>query len=81
MFQSCKKTSSDPDKLKRAELQLAVGIACHCPVIAVDHLIEIIKGNGVGSTLESLKLHRTKCSKLITQVISPALEEDLFIKA
>lgn len=80
MFQSFKKTSSDPDKLKRAELQLAVGITCHCPVIAVDHLSEIIKRNGVGSTLENWKLHRTKCSKLITQVISPALEEDLLSK-
>ena len=80
MFQSFKKTSVDSDKLKRAELQLAVGIICHCPVIAVDHLSEIIKLNGGGSTLENLKLHRTKCSKLITQVISPALEEDLLLK-
>lgn len=48
MFQSFKKTSVDSDKLKRAELQLAVGITCHCPVIAVDHLSEIIKLNGGG---------------------------------
>ena len=34
----------------------------------------------MGSTLENLKLHRTKCSKLITKVISPALEEELLLK-
>eukprot|EP00795_Rhopilema_esculentum_P010087 gene10087-18739_t len=36
-----------------------------------------MKKNGKGSDLEHLKLHRTKCSKLITKVISPALHENL----
>ena len=80
MFQSFKKISSAPEKLKIAELELAVGVTCHCPVLAVDHLSEIIKRNRVGSTLEKLKLYRTKCSKLITKVIFPALKEELLLK-
>lgn len=38
---------------------------------------EIIKCNGAGSTLENLQLHRKKRSKLIINVILPALEEEL----
>lgn len=33
--------------------------------------------NGAGSNLENLRLHCTKCSMLIINVISPSLEKDL----
>eukprot|EP00794_Sanderia_malayensis_P010381 gene10381-biopygen7566 len=36
-----------------------------------------MKRHGKGSALEHLQLHRTKCSKLISKVISPALHENL----
>lgn len=37
----------------------------------------MLKVFGRGSNLENLKLHRTKCSKLILNVLSPAIVEDL----
>lgn len=58
---------------KRVELELAVAIACHCSTASVDHLGEIVKRNGKGSDLENIQLHRTKCSILLSKVISPAL--------
>jgi hypothetical protein len=33
--------------------------------------------NGLGSTLEHIKLHRSKCACLIKNIISPALKTDL----
>ena len=65
------------EKEKVMELQLAVAVTCHCSITAVDHLGEIIVHHGKGSNLERLKLHRTKCSNLIKNVISPALNKDL----
>jgi len=63
--------------LKRASLNFAVAITCHSAIVAVDHLGEIISHNGTGSKLETIKLHHTKCSHLITEVISPALKSEL----
>ena len=44
---------------------------------AVDHLGEVIAHNGEGSLLRRIKLHRTKCSKLVTEVVAPAFKEEL----
>ena len=38
---------------------------------------EVIVHNGEGSPLGRIKLHRTKCSKLVTEVVAPALKEEL----
>ena len=69
VFKSHSKDQGSSVKIKKAELQLAVAVSCHCPVAAIDHLGEIVKINSAGSTIEKLQLHRTKCSKLITNVI------------
>ena len=63
--------------LKQAEIQFAVGIVCHASVAAVDHLGEIACQHGTGSTIGDLHLHRTKCSQLVTKVVSPALKSEL----
>ena len=65
------------DDVKVAELQLAAAICCHAAVSSVDHLCELAKKNGKGSTIGKINLHRTKCSKLITEVLSPAFEAEL----
>ena len=65
------------EELKKAELELAAAVSCHCAVVSIHHLSEMIMRNGAGSNLENLRLHRTKCSILIMNVISPSLEEDL----
>jgi hypothetical protein len=65
------------DKVKAAELQIAVSMACHCAVRAVDRLSEIVTAHGHGSALQYIKLHRSKCACLIKNIISPALKTDL----
>lgn len=67
----------EDERVKELELQLAVGVTCHSSIMAVDHLSEIIIHHGKGSKMEKMKLHRTKCSLLIKNVVSPALHQDL----
>lgn len=62
---------------KVVDLRLAVYIAMHAPIKTVDHLGELLKILGKGSKLEHVRLHRTKCSKLISTVVSPALLNEL----
>jgi len=70
-----KKTVSTEEKT--AEIELAVFVACHTSIRAVDHLGEWIRQRGAGSTLGNLRLHRTKCASLIRNVLSPALKDQL----
>lgn len=65
------------EEKKRVELELAVAISCHCSMANVDHIGEIIRRNGRGSELQNIQLHRTKCTKLISRVVSPALLDEL----
>jgi hypothetical protein len=65
------------DKVKAVELQTAVSMACHCATRAVDHLSEIMTAQGHGSTLQHIKLHRSKCACLIKNIILPAVKTDL----
>jgi hypothetical protein len=67
----------DMDKVKAAELQIAVSMVCHCAIRAVDHLSEIMTAYGHGSTLQYIKLRRSKCACLIKNINSPALKTDL----
>ncbi|XP_068239267.1 SCAN domain-containing protein 3-like [Palaemon carinicauda] len=71
------KKSKVTDDLKRAELELALITCCHCSIRTTDHMGEIIKRNGKGSVLEHLRLHRTKCTHIITSVISPSFKAEL----
>lgn len=59
------------------DMKLAVYIAMHSAVRSIDHLTDILKVIGVGSKLETIRLHRTKCSKLITNVIAPVMLKEL----
>lgn len=58
---------------KAMDLKLAVYVATHSAVRSIDHLSDLLVQLGKKSTLESLRMNRTKCSKLISNVISPAL--------
>lgn len=59
------------------DLKLAVYVATHSAIRSIDHLNDLLVQLGKKSTLESLRLHRTKCSKLICNVIAPALLSEL----
>lgn len=77
------------DKRKKAEIHLAVHVACHSAIRAVDHSTDVIvektknvreKGEEKGGDppvpethLANIKLKRTKCIALITKVVAPAL--------
>ena len=63
--------------VKEAEIQIAVGIACHSAILAVDHLGELMVQHGKGSALGEMQLHHTKCSQLIKNVVSPSLKREL----
>lgn len=64
---------SSEDQRKIAEIELAVNVACHSAVLSIDHIGELIKRNGGSSVWGSIGIHRTKCTKLITNVIAPSL--------
>lgn len=65
------------DQIKIIELKLSVFVALHCSVKSIDHLGELLKILGKESILNNIKLHRTKCSKLISNVIAPVQLADL----
>ncbi|XP_071485289.1 zinc finger protein 862-like [Diadema setosum] len=76
-FATCSKKIQPADAVKAAELHLAVTTCCHSPLSSIDHLSETIKKYAAGSTLESISIHRTKCTKLVTQVIAPTIKEQV----
>lgn len=47
------------DHIKEMDLQLALAIACHTSIMAVDQLGEIMVNHGKGSSRKHLKLYRT----------------------
>lgn len=62
---------TDSRDSKIAELKLAAYIACHSAVRGVDHLGELIKDIFPCDATVNIRLHRTKCSVLIKNVIAP----------
>lgn len=62
------------EKTKIAELKLAAFIAEHSAIQTVDHLTNILPQLDTSSdTMSSFKLHRTKCTMLIKNVLGPAM--------
>lgn len=62
---------------KALDIKLAVHIAVHSSIKSIDHLGELLKVLGKGSKLENIRIHRTKCSQLIKNVIAPAMLTEL----
>ncbi|KAH0557460.1 hypothetical protein KQX54_006348 [Cotesia glomerata] len=60
-------------ELKIAEIKMALYVANHSSIKSVDHLGEVLKQLGKGSQLEKVRLHRTKASKLILNVVAPEM--------
>jgi len=58
---------------KKTDLKLAAYIAVHSSIKSIDHLCNLLKSLGKGSSLEELKLHWTKCVLLIKKVLAPAI--------
>ena len=67
-----------PASLRKAELRFALTVACHCPMLTIDHFGDNIKKHaGRNSILSGLKLHRTKCTAIIKNVIAPFFREQI----
>ena len=62
---------------RKAELRLSVAIASHCAIVAVYHIDKVVQDLGKGSILACIKLHRTKCTDLLKNVIAPCFKEEL----
>lgn len=62
---------------KMTEIKLCMHVAAHNSIKNIDHLSELLKECGKGSDLEKLRLHRTKTSKIILKVISPAMFKEM----
>ena len=69
--------AKEDDQVKKAEIELAVTMACHYAIMTLDHLGEVITKNGKGSKLEKIQLHRRKCTKIIMNVVATAMKEGL----
>lgn len=67
------------NKTKEAEIRLSTFIAAHASVTCVDHLGDLIKSfpENKCDDLKLLRLHRTKCSMVIKNVIAESLKEEL----
>lgn len=64
-------------ELKLIDLKMSLVVACHTSIRAIDHIGETLRTLGKGSKLSELKLHRTKCSKLLSKVVAPCMLKDL----
>lgn len=59
---------------KKAELKLSIHIAEHSSINTINHLCELLPSIDSSSTiLSNLKLHRTKCTMLLKNVIAPCM--------
>ncbi|CAG9793080.1 unnamed protein product [Diatraea saccharalis] len=66
------------EKHKKAIAFIAAFIAEHTAVLTVDHLIELLPQiDSSSDALKSLRLHRTKCSMIIQNVLGPSLLSEL----
>ena len=65
------------DEVIVAEIELAVTMACHSSIVTMDHFGEVIARNAKSSKLRNIRMHRRKCTKILTNVVSAALKEEL----
>lgn len=63
---------------KHAEVKLALYVACHTSINAVDHLTDVCKVAFHGNSLtQNLHLHITKCTCILNNVLAPYFQHTL----
>ena len=65
------------EQRKKFEIEMTAAVCCHCSISSVDHIGELISRNAQCGSSSDIKLHRTKCSRIIENVISKAIREQL----
>lgn len=79
-FQGITSSKAIPAGVKVQDLRLATYIALHSSIRSVDHLSELLSSFYEKDGKKQLRLHRTKYSMLIREVLYPALLETLLSK-
>lgn len=62
---------------QKAECSLALFICEHASILTTDHLSEMCKKTFSGSQSADLRLHRTKCTNIIKNVLAPHFYQEL----
>ncbi|XP_044583132.1 uncharacterized protein LOC123264107 [Cotesia glomerata] len=70
-------TANVNEASKLAGIKLVLNNAAHGSLKNIDHLCEMLKDIDKSSQLTKLRLHRTKCSKIILNVIAPGILKEL----
>ena len=65
----------EENQTKKNEILLSAHIAVHSSIKAVDHLGEIVAGFSQEKTLKDTKLHQSKCSMIIKNLIAESLRK------
>lgn len=62
---------------QRAESSLAMFVCAHCSIMAVDHLSKLCKHRFGDSKSGDFRVHRTKCTNIIKNVLAPHFNEEI----
>lgn len=60
-----------------AESSLAMFVCAHCSIMAVDHLSELCKHRFGDSKSGYLRIHRTKCTNIIKNILAPHFVQEI----
>ncbi|MCL4143579.1 UNVERIFIED_CONTAM: hypothetical protein GTU68_063836, partial [Idotea baltica] len=64
--------------MKIFDIKWSVGIACHAAIRSTDHLTDIISDCSVkNESLHDIKLHRSKVTSILNNVVHPCLHESI----
>ena len=61
----------------KIESSIAMFLSCHCAIANCDHLVDMMKNNISSKDVDDVKMHRSKCTSIIKNVLSPHFEEKL----
>ena len=60
------------------EGSIAMFLSCHSAIFNCDHMVDMLKHNISNcKTIDDVKMHRTKCTNIIKNVLCPHFEEEL----
>ena len=52
-------------------------LSCHCAIANCDHLVDMMKNNISNKDVDDVKMHRSKCTNIIKNILCPHFEEKL----
>ena len=52
-------------------------LSCHCAIANCDNLVDMMKNNISNKDVDDIKMHRSKCTNIIKNILRPHFEEKL----